>query len=184
MLTLVIATIFGASGRAEIEFVGILATSESMRFALADTTTGRTDWVERGERFGGYTVKSFEAKDDTLVLQRDTSVLKVRLKDDAKVKAARVELTGSITFGATESMEIERATLLFDQENVFPLKDGVTYRITPERRLDGSILYRTSIERVLGPNKIERISAPGVVALPGQQFSMRIDDLTFSFKPR
>jgi hypothetical protein len=184
LLMVVVATLFTVSARADIEFIGILATSESTRFALADTATGRTDWVGRGDRFGGYTVTSFDAKNDTLLLQRDATVLKIRLKDDAKVKAARVELTGSITFSATESMEIERVTLLFDQENVFPLKDGVTYRITPERRPDGSILYRTSIERVLGPNKFERISSPGVVALPGQQFSMRIDDLSFSFKPR
>jgi hypothetical protein len=50
---------------------------------------------------------------------------------DAKVQFARFELTGTITFGATDKIAIERATLLFDQENVFPLKDGITYRIKP-----------------------------------------------------
>jgi hypothetical protein len=37
---------------------------------------------------------------------------------------------------------------------------------------------------VLAPNKLERLSSPAVVTLPGQQFSIRIDDLGFSFKPR
>jgi hypothetical protein len=178
-------TIIGSGfARADIEFIGILATSQSMRFALGDTSTGRTDWVSRGESFAGYTVTSYDSKADTLTLHREGAPLVVRLKDDAKVKASRLELTGSITFGAAEVMEIERATLLFDQENVFPLKDGITYRITPQRMPDGTIVYRTSIERVLGPNKSERLSAPGVVTLPGQQFSVRIDDLGFSFKPR
>ena len=49
---------------------------------------------------------------------------------------------------------------------------------------DGTIRYRAEIERVLAPNKVERLSSPAVVTLPGQQFSMRIDDLGFSFKPR
>ena len=173
-----------STARAEIEFVGILATSHAQHFALGDTATGKTDWVTPGTTFGGYTVVSYEAKDDTLLLRRDGSDLRLRLKDDAKVKAARLELTGSITFGATDRIEVERATLLFDQENIFPVQNGVTYRITPTRMPDGTIRYRAEIERVLAPNKVERLSSPAVVALPGQQFSMRIDDLGFSFKPR
>jgi hypothetical protein len=171
-------------GRAEIEFVGLLATRETLRFALGDTNTGKTEWVMRGETFSGFTVVSYDATRDTILLRRDATDLTIKLKDDARVKAARLELTGSISFGASEKIEIERATLLFDQENVFPLKDGITYRITPERRPDGTILYRTSIERVLAPNKTERLSSPAVVTLPGQPFSMRIADLGFSFKPR
>jgi hypothetical protein len=177
--------IFGPStSRADIEFIGILATSQARHFALGDTATGKTDWVTLGNTFGGYTVASYEPRDDTLLLRRDGSDLRLRLKDDAKVKAARLELTGSITFGAADRIEIERATLVFDQENIFPAQNGITYRITPTRMPDGTIRYRADIERVLAPNKVERLSSPAVVALPGQQFSIRIDDLGFSFKPR
>lgn len=182
--TLLTATLASPISRAEIEFVGILATSQSRHFALADTTTGRTDWVTQGNTFSGYTIVAYEPKDDTILLRRDGAELRLRLKDDAKVKAARLELTGAITFGATDRIEIDRATLQFDQENVFPAQNGVTYRITPTRLPDGTIRYRAEIERVLAPNKIERVSSPAVVTLPGQQFSMRIDDLGFSFKPR
>ena len=174
----------GLSARADLEFVGILATSRSSHFAVGDTSTGKTEWVPIGGFFAGYTVVAYEAKDDTLLLRRDGSELRLRLKDDAKVKAARLELTGSISFGAVEKVEVERATLLLDQENVFPLQGGITYRITPARMPDGTIHYRAAIERVLAPNKIELVSSPAIVTLPGQQFSMRIGELGFAFKPR
>ena len=183
-LCLALALLASAIVRGEIEFVGILATTQSSHYALGDTTTGNTEWVLIGGYFAGYTVMSYDPKIETIVLRRDGADLRVRLKDDAKVKAARLELTGSISFGATTKVEIERATLLFDQENVFPLQDGITYRITPERMPDGTIQYRAEIERIIAPNKTERISSPAVTTLPGQQFSMRIDDLGFSFKPR
>jgi hypothetical protein len=183
-LRLLCFALLASFARADIEFVGILATSESTRFALGDTTTGKTGWVKKGDEFGGYTIAAFDAKQDTLLLRRDGAELRIKLKDDAKVQFARIELTGTITFGATEKIAIERATLLFDQENIFPLKDGITYRITPQRLPDGTILYQTSIERVVAANKTERLSSPAVITLPGQQFSLQIDDLGFSFKPR
>jgi hypothetical protein len=182
--TLLTAALMSPLARGEIEFVGILATSQSSHFALADTTTGRTEWVMQGNSFNGYTVGEYERKDDTLVLRRGGTERRIRLKEDAKIKSARLELTGTMTFGATDRIEIERATLFFDEENVFPAQNGVTYRITPRRQPDGTIRYTAEIERVLAPNKIERLSSPAVVTLPGQQFSMRIDDLGFSFKPR
>ena len=181
---LVAASLLAVGARAEIEFVGIMVTTKVSQYALSDTTTGSTAWIRPGGNFAGYTVVSYEQQAETLLLRRDGTDLRVRLKDDAKIKSARLELTGSISFGATDKIEIERATLQFDQENVFPLQDGVTYRITPKRMPDGTIQYRAAIERVLAPNKTERLSSPAVTALPGQQFSMRIDDFGFSFKPR
>jgi hypothetical protein len=180
----VAAALFAVSARAEIEFVGIMVTTNANHYALGDTSTGGTAWVRSGGSFAGYNVVSYDPKDETLLLRRDHTELRVRLKEDAKIKPARLELTGSISFGATGKIEIERVTLQFDQENVFPLQDGVTYRITPTRMPDGTIQYRAEIERVLAPNKTERLSSPAVTTLPGQQFSMRIDDFGFSFKPR
>jgi hypothetical protein len=181
LLLVPIATV---TARADIEFVGILATTQAHHFALGDTTTGKTTWVVRGDTFAGYTVVGYEPGTDTILLRRDGADRRIRLKNDAKVKAARLELTGSISFGATEKIEIERATLIFDQENVFPLRDGITYRITPQRAPDGKIHYRAAIERVVAPNMTERLSSPTIVTLPGQQFSMRIDAFCFSFTPR
>lgn len=174
-----------ALARAEIEFVGILATSRATQFALSDSTTGKTDWVSRGQKFAGYTVGSFDAGEDMLTLSRDGQEVRLHLKDDAKIKAARLELTGTVTLGATEKIDVERATLLFDQENLFPLKDGITYRITPRRRPDGNITYTIKVDRVLADNKTETIAAPSIIALPGSRFSFQVgDEIGFSFTPR
>ena len=178
--------IVAGAGRlaAEIEFVGILATPQVSRFALGDTATGRTEWVGRGEAFAGFTVQSFDAAADVITLARDGKELRLHLKEDAKVKPSRLELTGAITFGAEAKIEVARATLRLDEDNEFPLNDGATYRIRPERREDGTIRYSISVERPLAENKTERISAPAVVALPGQKFSVQIDNLSFSFTPK
>jgi hypothetical protein len=175
---------FAAPVRAEIEFVGILVSSHGTRFALGDTATGKTEWLGKGETFTGHVVQSFDAKTETLVLTRDGTERRLRLKDEAKVKASRLELTGSITFGATEKVAVERATLLFDQENVFTLQNGLTYRIKPERRDDGTIGYEIVVERVVADNKTERIAAPRITTLPGRPFSIHVGELGFSFTPR
>ena len=170
--------------RADIEFVGILVTTQSTRFALSDPATGQTDWVVRGGRFAGYTVTDFDAKEDALTLTRDGTALRVRLKQDARIKSGRLELTGTIAFGASEHIGVERATLQLDRENVFPLRDGITYRITPRQDEDGNMRYSIAVERMLGENKKESLSAPTVVVLPGHPFKIQVGELGFAFTPR
>jgi hypothetical protein len=184
-LTAVLALGLTSIAWAGIEFIGILVTSRETRFAVAETATGATDWVKQGEVFSGYTLRSYDPGGDVLTLVRDNVELRLTLKNDAKVTAARFELTGEIKFGSAEKIEVQRATLLFDQENVFPLKDGATYRITPTRRADNTINYRITIQRLVAANKTETVAAPGVIALPGQPFSIQFsEDLGFSFTPR
>jgi hypothetical protein len=170
--------------RADIEFVGILMTSQSARFALSDTALGKTEWVSPGQKFAGYTVVAYDRKEDVLTLTRDGAELRVKLKDDAKIQNSRFELSGSITFGADEKIEVERATLLFDHENVFPLKDGITYRITPTRDEQGNIRYAIAVERILAENKKEKIAAPTITVLPGYPFKIQVAELGFAFMPR
>lgn len=184
LLQLALAFCFAAPLHAEIEFIGVLVTPQLTRFALADTATGKTDWIARGRLFAGYTVSSYDAANDTLTLTRGGTELRIRLKDDAKVKASRLELTGAITFGTDEKLEIERATLQFDQENVFPLKDGLIYRITPTRLEDGTIRYDVAIERRLAENKTEKVSAPAIIALAGRPFRIHVGEFGFAFTPR
>ncbi len=171
------------TAQADIEFVGILATPHLVRFALTDTSDGHSAWVERGAQFGGYTIAAYEAKGDLLTLQKAGQELRLRLKDDAKIKSAPLELTGEITFGSGEKLDVSRATLRFDQENVFPLRDGITFRITPTRREDGTLRYAIVIESRQSDNKVDRISAPSVIVAPGNKFSLRVGDLAFSFTP-
>lgn len=177
-----------AAARADIEFVGVLSLSQFTRFALGDTAAGTTTWVVRGETFAGYKVGDYDAKADTLVLTRDGTELRLRLKD-AKVKPGRLELTGEIVFGANQKADVERVSLVYDQENVFPLHDGLTYRITPTRNDDGSINYAIVAERTetadSGTKTTRKLSAPRVTAWAGQRFSVRFaEDLGFTFTPR
>lgn len=170
--------------RADIEFVGILVTKDKTQFALTDTATERTAWVSLGQLFGEFKLTAYDRTADTLTLTKSGAETHIHLKDDAKIKSARFELTGTITLGGDEPVTIERATLLFDQENVFPLKDGVVYRITPTRDEDNTVLYRIEIERVVSANKTERLSAPALITLPGRPFKVRIGDAGFAFTPR
>jgi hypothetical protein len=184
-LTITGMALFAATlAPAEIEFIGVLATPKKTQFALTDTAAERTVWVSVGDTFSDYKLTAYDRATDTITLTKADAELRVRLKDDAKIKSARLELTGAITFGAGEKVEIERATLRFDEENVFPLKDGIVYRITPSHRDDGNILYRISIERTLPGNKIEKVSAPAIITIPGQPFSLQIGDAGFAFAPR
>jgi hypothetical protein len=69
--------------------------------------------------------------------------------------------------------------------NVFTLKEGITYRITPTRLPDGTIRYAITIDRILSETKSETVEAPGIIARPGQRFSMKLaDDFGFTFTPR
>ena len=183
LLTLITALLAGVSARAEIEFAGILAMPGQTLFSLTDTTTSRTDWVALKGRFGDHVVADFEKATDTLVLTHGTATVRLSLKE-ARVKSSRLELTGSISFGAGEKISIERATLLFNQDNVFPLKDGITYRIKPTVRPDGTHRYDIAIEQRDAEGKADRISAPAIIALPAQPFSIRVGEYGFTFVPR
>jgi hypothetical protein len=172
------------TARADLEFTGILATARETLFSLRDTTTARSDWVALRGGFAGFVVSHYDPATDTLTLTRDAQTLRIRLKDDAKVKSARFELTGAISFGAGKKIEISRATLLFDLENVFPLADGIVYRITPKRRPDGNHLYQIVIEQRGADGRVDRLAAPGVVTLPHAPFEIRVGDYGFSFTPK
>lgn len=180
------ALAFGATIRADIEFVGYYATSRATHFILSDTESSRTGWIERGGSFAGWTVMSHDPKSDTLLLRRDGRAQTVRLKA-ASGKHAPLELTGEIKFGAGATTTVTRATLLLDQENVFPLEDGLTYRITPTRRPDGNLDYTIKVERHEKQGEVTRTvtqSTPRITTLAGQAFSIRVGDIEFSFSPK
>src|ERR1043165_1256026 len=85
--------------RAEIEFVGVMVTTYTTRVALRDTHTGRTSWLGIGEAFSGYKVSGYESATAMVVLQSDQAERRLRLRDDVKVQATRLELVGTITLG-------------------------------------------------------------------------------------
>ncbi|MES2694712.1 MAG: hypothetical protein V4773_14655 [Verrucomicrobiota bacterium] len=169
--------------RAELRFVGILSTRDSTRFALTDTVSGKTSWITSQENFAGYKVAAFDAQADTLTLIRQGQELKLHLIDAKVQPGGHLELSGTITFGQEQKMEIVRATLRYDEENVFPLKDGIVYKITPRRLDDGTIRYAIAIQRGTGETA-ELISAPTVTAFADKPFSLAVGDYGFAFSPR
>lgn len=170
--------------RADIEFIGILSMPPKKLFALTDTATNKTAWVSLGEAFGDHKLTAYDAAADIITLVKPGVEMRLHLKDDARIKSARMEITGTITLGGEEPVEVERATLFFDQENVFPVKDGIVYRITPKRLEDGTLEYSIAIEQTVAPNKTEKLSAPRIRALAGQPFKLRIGEAGFAFTPR
>lgn len=184
-LLLWLAFLAAAPVYADIEFVGILAAGNRTQFALTDTQSDRTAWVALGDLFSEHKITAYDRETDTLTLNKAGAETRIHLRDDAKIKAVRLELTGSITLGGLqEPMEIARATMLFDRENVFPIQDGLVYRITPTRLEDGTLEFSILVERTLGPNKLERVAAPRIRTLAGQPFKLVVGDVSFAFTPR
>ncbi len=151
-------------------------------FALRDDPAKPATWRALGEDFAGFTLGTFDSTSDTLTLKRGENTLRLQIKE-GKITGVRIELAGALTLGATEKFHVTRATLVLDQENVFPLRDGFIWRITPSVLPDGNLRYVLAIDRTLPDGKLERISAPRITALRGQPFSLKVGELEFSFSP-
>ena len=180
---LVLALLAATEARAEVEFVGVLVTSERAMFALSEGPDQPIAWRRLGQDFAGYEVSAFDAKADTLVLTKANAPLRLHLKADAKIKDTSTEISGALTLGPA-ILEINRATLVFDRENIFPLTDGIVCHITPTRRPDGNLLYRASFERPGADGKTEIIALPSVITLPTGSFNVQVGDIGFGFTPK
>jgi hypothetical protein len=173
---------FAASLRAEIEFSGFFTTSKDAFFSVTDTETQRSSgWLKIGQSFGSYTVLSFDREQDVITLKQGERPLKIPLRA-SKIKDGRATISGSLKF-MHERVEGVRASLFFGEEASFPLANGITFRIKPERRPDGNILYHAKFIAI-GEGGTEKVlSAPSVVAIPGQPFGIQIGDFGYSFAP-
>jgi hypothetical protein len=180
-----------ASLRAEVDFVGVLSSKEKTRFFLHDRAAGRSSgWVALNQEFAGFTLLSYDAKTDVLVLTKGKERVEIRLKD-AKVQNGRIELRGSAKLGALgETLEMERVTLVLDQENIFTLKNGVEIHATPKRMPDGNLMWTMAYLRPRTDGTKETLSTPTWITLPDQQWAFLIGspetpdkNLSFTFTP-
>ncbi len=177
------AVVFSAPwARAEIEFIGVFVLQGRTSFALRDDPAKPATWRTLGEEFAGHKLETFDTTTDTLTLNQGENTLRLKIKE-AKIARGRVEIAGALTLGTKEKFDVSRATLMLDQENVFPLKDGLTWRITPSVLPDGNLRYTLAIDRTSPDGKVERISAPKITTLPGRPFSLKVGELEFSFSP-
>lgn len=175
-----------AAAHAEIEFVGVLLTPGRSLFALSEAADQPAAWRNIGQTFAGYSLASFDAKNDTLTLSKDGAIIRLPLKDAAKIKNAHAEFSGTVTFGSGEKLDISRVTLTYGQETVLPLQDGVVWRVTPTRLPDGNVLFRLAVERTTqdgGVTGVLKVGAPAVITRPNSAFSFAIGDLQFNFNP-
>lgn len=168
--------------RAEIEFSGFFTTSKEALFSLSDPETQRSSgWLKIGQSFGSYTLLSFDREQDVVTLKQGERLLKIPLRAP-KVKNGRATISGLLKF-QNEKVEGVRASLFLGEETSFPLKNGITFRIKPEPRPDGNILYHAKFIATSADGTEKVLSAPAVVAIPGQPFGILIGDFGYSFAP-
>jgi hypothetical protein len=181
---------FAIVARADIEFSGVLSSPDQTLFSLTDTSTATTSgWIPLGQSFAGYALKSYDAQQDLLTLTRDGAEVKIRL-NDSKVQAAAVKIRGELRFRFGENVLNVRATLVFENDNSFPLPNGV-FHITPRPLSDGKLQYDMFFDRRGPEGKTERFTSPSTVVDSSQGFGTHIatgkrleDIIELSFKPR
>jgi len=172
-----------AAADAVPEISGIFSVGDTTRFVLVESETGESSrWVTIGQEFGGYRLVSFDSSTQTLTVERDGSVQVVGLKT-AVIKELVIVHSGSVRLGSGDGATVQKIVLILDQESAFPLGDGVTVYLKPKRRADGNLEYASRWERVGADGTKELLSAPKVIARPGQGFSIFCDGMEFELKP-
>lgn len=69
-----------------IEFAGVLGGGKDTRVALKNKATGSTQWVPVGGTYAGYSIVSYEARADVLVVKKDGEEFRLPLRS-ARVAA-------------------------------------------------------------------------------------------------
>jgi hypothetical protein len=136
------ARAFGAE--VGIEFAGVMGASSDVRVALTNKASGSTQWVPLGATFAGYTVTSYDAKTDMLVVAKDGQQFRLPLKQ-AKVVAG----------AAKPPAQVERAILnnlrqLAAAADQYYLENGKTSATCDD--LVGPTKYVKSLTSVDGEN--------------------------------
>lgn len=178
----VLACTLGASA-AIPELSGIYIEGDKALFVLMDPGTGNSSrWLALGQDFEGYALKEFQSAADTVILAKAGAKYAVKLRA-AKVKYAATALTGTIELGAGRSTRLQRATLVFGEESIFPVAGDLILAVRPELLNDGNIAYHSRFEKTGADGRKQVLDSPAVVAPPGVAFSLHIGDLGFSLKP-
>src|SRR3954462_2828306 len=95
---------FAGAGEPPIEFAGVLNNGKDTQVSLRETGGGQTRWVVIGREFAGYTVVSYQAKDDTVTLSRDGKQFTVQLKSARKVKPGTAKLSPEVEKGILNNL--------------------------------------------------------------------------------
>jgi hypothetical protein len=181
LVTLIFMAGVLTAGRAELEFSGFLQGPDGVRVTLTDQPAGQSSgWLKLGEGFHGYTLVASDAR--RVVLEKDGQRIERPLRE-AKVKAGRMIVRGTVSLGLSGEPSQVEAALFVGEESVFPLSETLTLRLWVERRDDGNLLYRAKfIERKAGGEDV--LAAPAVISRPNAPFALRVGDYGFAFSPQ
>jgi len=164
-LLLVCALYVGPAIRADIEFAGIIDAGGNPTFGLDDSESKDVKWVTVGQKFLGWTVSTYDEKNETLVLTNGDARKTLHLKDAVIKEAAPSTIAGNVVIKVGDRSISQSLTLQADQPSVIPLGDGTQLKVTLQKQPSGEVRYELSTERV-----------PGADGQPGEVLgSSRID---------
>jgi hypothetical protein len=180
---LVLLALTAAGLRAELQFSGFFITANESLFTLSDKDGAEmSGWLKIGESFHSYTIKSFDREHEVITVEKGGQTFRLGLRE-SKVKDGKMTIDGTITLWPGKREQSVHASLFLGEEEVLPLKEGVYLHLTAERLLDGNMLYHPRIVMQDKDGRESSDSWPNVVTPPGGEFSIRVGDLGFSFKP-
>jgi hypothetical protein len=182
MKVFLLLALAACSLRADLEFSGYFLTPDESLFTLSEKDGETSEWLPLGGSFHSCTIKSFDRVSEVITVDEAGRLVQLHLRD-SKVKEGRTTITGKITLWPGPQEESFQASFYSGEEEVFPIKEGVTLHLTAKMRPDGNVLYRS---RLVTRNKDGIESSedwPFMISPPGKEFSIRVGDLGFSFKP-
>jgi len=180
---LLLLALSAASLRAELQFTGYFLTTNESLFTLSDKGSGESSgWLRVGESFHSYTIKSFDREHEVITVEKDGRPFRLNLRE-SKVKDGKMTIDGTITLWPGQRVQSVHASLFLGEEEVFPLKEGESLHLTAERRPDGDILYHPRLVTQDKDGKESSDLWPDIITPQGGEFSIRVGNLGFSFKP-
>lgn len=192
---LVSLVLFVPGINAKIEFAGVFYIDGLGSFSLIDPDTGgKSGWVQEGQSFQGYQIRSFDREKGILTLRSANDQLFLTLRA-SRVQAERITIRGKLKIGAGKDLEIEDAILVIGEESRFPIDENRWLRVAVEtmqhRRQDSApvtmYVYTMAFEELDENGEPLLLSAPRVTALPGHGFSIQsaqgTDTYSFSYEP-
>lgn len=79
ILSLLLST-FAAGAEPDVEFSGVLTADGKTKIALTTKSTGVTRWVDPGAQFNGFMVAGYDARDESVTLQRAGQEFRLRME--------------------------------------------------------------------------------------------------------
>lgn len=151
---------------ASIEFAGVFYLGSDGSFSLVNSDTGKkSGWIQMGQSFDGYTIKSYDRESKTLRLISSTGHKDLALRASF-IEAEKVTIKGKLRIGAGEEVEVGDAVLILGEEARFPIGENRWLRIKVDRDRPNPVARRAAVVRVAGTDGAEAHQAAPIPATP------------------